>query len=274
MSASVILFSKFPGKRLDDIARMYSPSTFNFWPYLRARETELAERRNQYLRSFLPRFYGAFEPIGRHLWSSPDSQKQYAVAVGWVHFRFHVAFSEECRVRFVMTKSWFAVSNCPGPFDAAPWLRSAVVGVREVVPEEVWEVTTTAIIQGSIPEKKETFYVLEPTYEVIGRPSSQSASPLEVVPNAHISLPIRVDWSEYVTDRVTSDAEAPGKRLLDRVRWAHYEEYQNGISRHWLTRTQGEGEIGKLKREVAEKYVLASVVENRYGDLVGRWPQR
>ena len=163
--------------------------------------------------------------------------------------------------------TWFAVSNCPDLFDTTPWLHSAVVGAREVVPDEVWEVTTTTIAQGSIAEKKETFYILEPTYEVIGRPP-RSTLLLKVAPNAHDDLPIRVDWSEYVSDRIISRAEAPGKRLLDRVQWAHYEEYQNGISRHWLTRAHGEGEIGKLKKQVAEKYVLASVVENRYGDFM------
>ena len=81
LSASVILFSKFPGKRLDDITRAYSPLTFNFWPYLRARETEMAEKRGQYLRSFLHRFHGTLEPIDRCLWTSPDNPKQCAVAV-------------------------------------------------------------------------------------------------------------------------------------------------------------------------------------------------
>ena len=81
LSASVILFSKFPGERLDDMAHAYSPSIFNFWPYLRARETELTEQRNRYLQSFLHRFYGTFEPIDRHMWASPDNPKQCAVAV-------------------------------------------------------------------------------------------------------------------------------------------------------------------------------------------------
>lgn len=81
LSASVILISKFPGKRLDDVTRTYSPSMFNLWPYLRARETELAEQRSLYLRSFLHRFYETFEPIDRRLWASPDNPKQYAVAV-------------------------------------------------------------------------------------------------------------------------------------------------------------------------------------------------
>ena len=81
MSAAVILFSDFPGKRLDEAIHSYSPSTFNFWPYLRARETELAEQRNLYLQSFLHRFYETFEPVDRRLWTSPDNPKQYAVAV-------------------------------------------------------------------------------------------------------------------------------------------------------------------------------------------------
>ena len=81
LSALVILFSKFPGKRLDDTTRVYSPSIFNFWPYLRARETELAKQRDRYLQSFLHRFYRTFEPIDRHLWASPDDPKQCTVAI-------------------------------------------------------------------------------------------------------------------------------------------------------------------------------------------------
>ena len=81
-------------------------------------------------------------------------------------------------------------------------------------------------------------------------------------------LPIRVDWSEYVNDHILSSAEVPGRRLLDRVHWAHYEEYQNGISRHFLTRIRDEREVGELKRRVAEKYILASVVENRYDGVM------
>ena len=139
------------------------------------------------------------------------------------------------------------------------------MNVREVIPGEVWEVTTMTVAQGSIAAKEETFYVLEPTCEVIGHPPTVPLSLPGIHPNTQRSLPIRIDWSEYITDRIISLAEGSGKRLLDRVQWANYEEYQNGIGRHWLTRTRGEGEVGELKRRVAEKYVLASVVENRYG---------
>ena len=167
-----------------------------------------------------------------------------------------------------MSKAWFVISKCLSPSDTAPWLHSVVMGTREVIPDEIWEVTTMTVAQGSTAAKKETFYVLEPTCEVIGHPPNKPASPQETIPDTHHSIPMRVDWSDYVTDRVISLAEAPGKRLLDRVQWAHYEEYQTGISRHWLARTRGGGEVGELKRRVAEKYVLASVVENRYGYMM------
>jgi len=171
-----------------------------------------------------------------------------------------------------MSKSWFAISKCPSPSDTIPWLHSVVVGVREVVPNEIWEVTTMTVAQGPIAAVREAFYVLEPTCEVIGRPPTIPTPLPETIPHTRHSLPIRADWSEYVIDRIISPAEAPGQRLLNRVQWANYEEYQNGISRHWLTRTQGEGKVGQLKRRVAEKYVLASVVENRYGVSMGKKP--
>ena len=171
-----------------------------------------------------------------------------------------------------MSKSWFAISKCPSPSDTIPWLHSVVVGVREVVPDEIWEVTTMTVAQGPIAAERETFYVLEPTCEVIGRPPTTSAPLTEIIPNTQGSLPIRADWSEYVIDSIISPAEVPRKRLLDRVQWANYEEYQNGIGRHWLTRTRDEGEVGESKKRVAEKYVLASVVENRYGICIYKRP--
>lgn len=161
-----------------------------------------------------------------------------------------------------MSKFWSAISNCPSPSDTTPWLRSVVIGAREVVPDEIWEVITTTVTQGFASAREERFYVLELTCEVIGRPTIVSMTPPKILPDAQCSLPIRVDWSDYINDRILT--EAPGKRLLDRIQWAHYEEYQNGISRHFLTRTQREGKVGGLKRCVAEKYILASVVENRY----------
>ena len=165
-------------------------------------------------------------------------------------------------IRFVMSRFWFAISKCPSPSEATTWLHSVVTSARELIPNEVWEVTTTTT-QGSVEGEKETFYVLEPTCEVIGRPTVISAPPSQTRPDIQPGLPIRIDWSEYVNDHILSPGEVPGKRLLDQVHWAHFEEYQNGISRHFLARTQREGEVGELKRRVAEKYVLASVVENR-----------
>jgi hypothetical protein len=172
-----------------------------------------------------------------------------------------------------LSKFWFAISKCLIPPESTPWLRSVVTDVKELVPNEIWEVITVTVTQGSTLAKRETFYVLEPTCEVIGCPNAMPASLPGTVSDSQRSLPIRVDWSEYVNDRILPLAEPSRERLLDRVQWAHYEEYQNGISRHFLTRTQREGEVGELKRRVAEKYVLASVVENRYDVLARRRPK-
>ena len=244
---------------MEDLTRIYSPLTFNFWPYLRAREAELAEQRGRYLQSFLHHYYGTFEPIGRHLWASPDNPKQYTVAIRRARSLFRGRDAED-HVRFLISKLWFVISKCLGRSDATTWLHSVVIGAREVVSDEIWEVTTTFNTQGSTSEREETFYILEPTCEVIGRPTATSA---ETLPETHRGLPIRVDWSDYVNDHILSLAGASGKKLMDRVQWAHYEEYQNGISRHFLTQTQREGEVGKWKRRVAEKHILASVAENR-----------
>ena len=162
-----------------------------------------------------------------------------------------------------MSRFWFAISKCLGPPDATAWLRSVVTSARELIPNEIWEVTTT-MTQGTTTIEEETFYVLEPTCEVIGHPTATSPSLSGIFPDAQRRLPIRVDWSDYVDDHILSVAEEPRKRLVDRIQWAHYEEYQNGISRHFLTQTLCEGEVGELKRRIAEKYILASVVENRY----------
>ena len=183
-------------------------------------------------------------------------------------FWIHGTHAEEHCPRFVMSRLCFAVSKYTSPSDPAPWLRSIVVSVRELVQNEIWEITTTTAVRGPVTAKEEIFYVLEPTCEVIGRPTVISPSPSETDPNRQGGLPIRVDWSGYVNDRITSLLEVPGKKLLDRVQWAHYEEYQNGISRHFLKQTLREGEVGDLKRLIAEKYILASVVENRYGFLM------
>ncbi|TDL17842.1 hypothetical protein BD410DRAFT_534166 [Rickenella mellea] len=48
------------------------------------------------------------------------------------------------------------------------------------------------------------------------------------------------------------------------------EEYENGISKHWLRRVANEtdAEVGKYKRAVAERYVVACVVGN---SISGKW---
>lgn len=68
---------------------------------------------------------------------------------------------------------------------------------------------------------------------------------------------MRADWMDYTAD------QGNGRPLLQRMRWAHNEEYERGLSRHWVTRTKAMGEMGNALRTVGERYTFACVVSNR-----------
>lgn len=114
-----------------------------------------------------------------------------------------------------------------------------MVDAQEIAPDEIWQITTST---------GESFYVLEATCEVIGHPPDcGSAAPA-----------MRADWMDYTT------AQGNGKPLLHRMRWAHNEEYERGLSRHWVARTKVMGDPGSALRAVGERYTLACVVSNRF----------
>lgn len=96
------------------------------------------------------------------------------------------------------------------------------------------------------------FYVLEETCEVIAKGD----------------MPLRADWATHILH--STDFNECGKRvpLLHRLKWSHTAEYESGISMLWLRRIECEGEQGKEKRQVAERYVLACVVAN---GVSGKW---
>ena len=79
------------------------------------------------------------------------------------------------------------------------------------------------------------------------------------------ALPIRADWSEHIR-RCLNGPPGSGRTaaMLDQLKWANREEYERGISRLWLRRVEKEGELGAVKRTVAERYVLACVISNRW----------
>ena len=122
-----------------------------------------------------------------------------------------------------------------------------IVDCNEVVKDEIWTVTICS--QGM----REEYYVLEPTCEVIGC----QVSPLR---NSSQRLQPRVDWSSYISQRISENVIS----LVDRLKWTNQEEYEKGISKHWLNRIREEGQVGEAKARVAEKYILACIVANRY----------
>lgn len=70
---------------------------------------------------------------------------------------------------------------------------------------------------------------------------------------------IRQDWGSHIValgqDRSTS--------IWKYLRCANEEDFERGISKLWLKRIANEGHLGAMKRAVAQRYVMASVVANR-----------
>ncbi|KZT27383.1 hypothetical protein NEOLEDRAFT_1110792 [Neolentinus lepideus HHB14362 ss-1] len=236
LSAAVVLHREFPGKRLDAVLQKYpnSLAMTNFWPYLRQRRRERVFWDNVYRRTFLASFLEDGQSISELMWTSPDDEKQVTVAL-----------------RFVMTRLWFAISL--GKLQSN-WVRGVVTSAQVVVGD-IW------VVKVRYGANEVAFYVLEPTCEVIGR-----LHPNIDGPDAS-AIPIRADWSAYI-DRLRATGQSTSASILSQLRWANYEEYERGISRLWLKRIESEGEVGRAKRIVAERYVLACVVAN---SVSGQW---
>ena len=159
-------------------------------------------------------------------------------------------------LRFLETRLWFAISLGFGDH----WLRQTVVNVQEVIQDEVWSITLMSkSTKGTKETRPVTVYVLERTCEVIGyAPLSKHGMDDD---NA-TSIPLRADWSDYISAYV--EAPTSDRQLLSsRMKWANREDYDSGIAKLWLSRIGTEGQVGKAKRLVAERYVLACVVGNR-----------
>lgn len=269
LSAGHILQQDFHGKRLDEVLKSNSMAVTNLWPYLRSRRTEVDERRKLYQQSFLPRaLKGRAPPISRRLWGSPGAEKQLTIAIRSEAQPDNFCYANEgSSPRFLMTRFWFAVSL--GGQSSENWLLGTIVDTQETVPGEIWTVNihTAADPPSSSTPKVETLYVLEATCEVIGHPPQPSQPQAAQSP----STILRADWSAYIatfaqTRQATKGSSGPS--LLSHLKWANYEEYDQGISKHWLRRISSEGDAGVAKRTVAFRYVLACVVANRSGRLL------
>ncbi|KAJ7288459.1 hypothetical protein C8J57DRAFT_1166183 [Mycena rebaudengoi] len=241
LSAFHRLSADFAGQRLSTVLLRYSKAMTNMWPYLEQRMQEKASREQLYKSSFLNRLFPiADNVISQRLWSSPDHEKQIVIAL-----------------RFLLTRLFFQVSVGDGK-GGRGWMAGQIVGVKQLVQDEVWIIT----VQHDSPASTESFYVLESTCEPL----------TAVADSTSTGLPVhsRSDWSEYIAQRQLPPLidSAPRPSLMDHLSWTNHEEYERGISRVWLRRIAGEGEIGDFKRVVAERYILACVVGN---SLSGRW---
>ncbi|KAJ2996987.1 hypothetical protein NUW54_g7180 [Trametes sanguinea] len=249
LSASSILLRDYNGRRLQqDVLRAYPQAMTDMWPYLRLREAEVAERRRMYEASFLPRFFrrcGMTNPIAAHLWASPDDPRQIAIALS-----------------FALTRVWFELSlgsSDGSKSDPRSWLRGTIIDVQEVVRGDVWSVSIQHSRTAAQAGARETLHVLESTCEVVGRSEREGRDGGKLEDPS--SVEIRADWSAYIAN--CSEPSSDAASLLSRVKWPCREEFMQGISKIWLKRIAGEGNLGQAKLAVAERYVLASVVGNR-----------
>ncbi|KAG2101048.1 uncharacterized protein F5147DRAFT_639897 [Suillus discolor] len=241
LSATRMLTQKYHGRRLNQIMKRHPQNTTNMWPYLRQRQNEVAFWRHAFQNSWVGRYNSllGIDPLSARLWASADDEKQVVVAL---------------RFRFILTRLWFTLSVGKNGRDPSAWLKYVVEDAQEVVRGEIWAIT---IRDGNSLYE---FYVLESTCEVIGR--ALNAPQLEVY-----SSGLRADWSRYIASH-TGISAGPHNLFLKNLRWANYEEYDRGISRHWLHRISFEPDVGLSKKAVAERYVLACVVAN---SISGQW---
>ncbi|KAH8114351.1 hypothetical protein DFH11DRAFT_1855513 [Phellopilus nigrolimitatus] len=254
LSAVQIIKRDFGGRRFAQISQQYNLHITNFWPYLNRLRDERDSRSRAYNLSFLPRFFGSWNPISKRLWASPDHERQLAIAL-----------------RFIITRVWFAISV--NGRDQKNLRNLVVTDANEIVRNEVWSVTvnTTPMLASSVFE---TFYVIQSTCEVIGLPSPAKAPAINSDISLLLSTPdtpsLRVDWSDYVENRLLPDGShtVPPPPLLSYLKWTNAEEYTQGISKLWLSRIAKEGEVGEYKMKVAERYVMACVMGN---SVSGQW---
>ncbi|KAJ3910623.1 hypothetical protein F5879DRAFT_928273 [Lentinula edodes] len=253
LSASTRLARNFSGYRLNRIIHRLPANMMNMWPYILQRQGEEKFRRRVFEESFLGRVFSGTSVIAPRLWASPDNDKQIVIAI-----------------RFLITRLFFTVSVGGGQ-SVNDWLNGMIVDAREIIKGEVWCID---VIQTS--KALETFYVVESTCEVVGFAPSPSKA------EGPLPIKMRADWSSYIDQRSSiipplqlitngpgrqldptrSLSSIPATSLMDQLSCVNHEEFTKGISKLWLKKVQIQQEVGVAKRVVAERYILASVVEN------------
>jgi hypothetical protein len=167
--------------------------------------------------------------------------------------------------RFLVTRLWSFVSLGGGRAGDG-WIRGTIVDTQEVIKNEIWCLT---VQDGS---SRKSYHVLQHTCEVVGHPPGLSIlNPSEdnqATLDRNISL--RSDWSQYIARRMDPTALAKLPSLMEHLTWPNHEDFYRGISKHFLKKiNQDDPVLANLKRIVAERYVLACVVGNRYEFIHG-----
>lgn len=158
--------------------------------------------------------------------------------------------SDYC-TRFVLTRMWFATSIGAYGHDASTWSRCVIQDAREIVKGEIWQI----IARDDRTGESCGYYVLEATCEVIGRPPSLENEDT-------LGYTLRADWTAWISRQSQAPLDPGPSSLLACVKWSNIEEYDRGISKAWLRRVQVQDTDSIAKRNVAERYILASVVAN------------
>lgn len=134
--------------------------------------------------------------------------------------------------------------------------------------DEIWRISVETYESTNASITKQTFYVLEPSCEVIGLPPASETHRIvadSLPPALMKSLSIRADWTDYIRYRSLPGGfhETAPPPLLSYLKWPNMEEYDKGISKLWLSRIAKEGNAGKYLKKVAERYIVACLVGNR-----------
>ena len=163
-----------------------------------------------------------------------------------------------------MARTWLAVNV--GDRRVVRWTKSVIMDLQPAsraspsslgaTPclEGIWNITVACepLLRTSRPE---TYWIIAETGEVIGHAPD---SPFIGSPNGSVPHALRLDWSNFLQS-------GDSKRILDHVRWSNAEDYERGISRHWLKKRNREDatNLQLIEKRMAERYVLASVASNR-----------
>jgi hypothetical protein len=137
-------------------------------------------------------------------------------------------------------------------------MEEVVTDAEPIMRGEIWLMKVASRRSGTV----RSFYALEATGEVIGHPPAPSKPDRAALSSSArdevLEAPVRADWATYIRGALGSGDEK--STLLDRLAWAHSGEYEKGISRLWRRRVEEDGEPGRAKMQVAERYVLANVI--------------